>query len=175
MLSVNRKGFKLEIPLSDKELWGIGMVSYQWSQTEFFVDAFLRSALGERFGDEVDSRASFIRRANLLRNTIQGEAKEPWRTALVSALDHITGIKIDRDRIIHQTWSEDMSGNVGVTGIAKGKLKGKDWNIDHVKLREVAMKIEHAHSSMFLPLMNAVGLGKPIFEAAWELITSEHG
>ena len=59
MVMVNRKGFKFNMPISDKEIWGIGLVTYQWSLLEHTIDNWTNAATGQTLRRSAGQRASF--------------------------------------------------------------------------------------------------------------------
>lgn len=148
MLTTNRKGFTLGMPVSDNELWGIGLVSYQWSRLEHIIGLWTAVSFGGKAPQRSPGqRASFKERAQLLRETVEANAVEPWRARMVALVNQATGMQAERDKIIHWLWSEDDRERVGVADWVGGNPG--TWAIDYAKLREIALKIDAISGGFF--------------------------
>jgi len=172
MLSnLSRKGFRNGISVSDKVIYGIGMVSYQWSCIENFIDIWILNTRGQPAEAILGNQSTFMQRAKLLRDTVHQQATEPWRTRLIRIIDQITGTKGERDRIIHHLWALDGE-RPSVTNI-RPSSKEDVWKIDYPKLRAVALKLDaHRHSLIAVQLEACASSDGPkTIENAWRHIT----
>lgn len=155
MLTTNRKGFKIAMPISDREIWGIGLVTYQWSALEHTIDNWTNVATGSAITRSAGQRASFKERANFLRETVTAKAVEPAKSDLTNLIDRAKAMQSERDKVVHWLWSQD---ELQRPGVLEWRNKGKwgTWKADYGKLRHIALKIDDI-SAGFWQLMLRYG------------------
>src|SRR5437879_10444221 len=110
LFSIKRTGFRMSIPLSDAEIWCVGMVAYQWAMAEGFFEMLISIANGKPLEREDGKRISFKARARVLKSLINTKAIEPARTELNEIVDHLLGVQLERDRMMHHLWSYSQDG-----------------------------------------------------------------
>jgi hypothetical protein len=141
------------MPISDDEITGIGLVTYQWSLMEHMLALWTDIALGHPL-TRGPKRIAFKDRADIFRSQVKEKAVEPWRTQLIGLIDQATGMQAERDKVVHWLWSEDDLKRPGIMDWRDGK-SGK-WNVDYEKLKKIALKIDSIHDG-FCQIVFATG------------------
>ncbi|SDP92640.1 hypothetical protein SAMN05428967_4490 [Phyllobacterium sp. YR620] len=145
MLTANRKGFRMMPAISDNEIFGIGLVSFNWAALENLIELLNATATAEQ---QVNyQRSSFVERVQRLKKEAKAQLNEKWATRLTSALDMVLSVKGHRDQVVHWMWSEDKDGNPGVSNM--GSPRFIERRIDYGKLKEIALQIDRSHTRIW--------------------------
>lgn len=141
--ATERNGFRIQSPLTDEQIWGIGMVTYQWGSLENDFDFWINAIQGQPITRSSGQRASLKERMRVLRVEVDQKAVEPFRTKFLSAIDTAKEIQDERGAIVHQLWVEQPNGKTGVSEWRN--KKGKRWTekaIDFQSLKKLILKID---------------------------------
>jgi hypothetical protein len=148
----------------------IGLVAVQWSILESFLKAIAHGlfqgdvAAREKF----DQTLVFRHRPRMVRDLISEKVTSPYSTDLVAIIDRIGALALERDRIIHGTWSSDQPApaepdNPGpddrathVSGTTKPK-PAFEWKLDYARIMETASKIAAVPGEIGEYLVNVMG------------------
>jgi len=142
--------FAQGIPLSDRQLYAIGLVASLWALVEFFVVCFgqelAKSDPAKKA--EFDSRIAFRHRARMLRTMVEAELIEPWRSQLLTILNRAGEVEHERDKIIHSVWGGPPVGERPAdesTQILGGGYAGRTffkWKLTYGGAMEVVKKLD---------------------------------
>ena len=175
MLSFSQKSFQFQLPLSDNEIWGVGMVACQWASLEDILDHFI-AFINE--GPALNSNGaplSFSSRIKLLKQILEGEVKEAAvRTDFVKVIDCIHSLQDERDRVVHHIWT-NTTGKTTIFDWRSKNKKPSERTMDAGKLVQLARRIEGAKLAFYQSLIKHgnVQPDQPIFETAWQRITQQ--
>lgn len=142
MISKNRNEFRYLPPISDNEIYGIGLVSVSWATLEHMMDICLSAAFGGPYENEKGSRNTFIERARALKAKASEELSDPWKAEICSFVDAALSLKGQRDLVIHGVWGEDTQGKVGVTQAKM--IRPNNRRMDFGQLKSLSLSIEEA-------------------------------
>jgi hypothetical protein len=154
---------------SDAQLMAIGLVAVQWSILESYLKAiahglFQDDAAREKF----DQTLVFRHRLRIVRDLIDERVMAPFSGDLIAIIDRIGALALERDRIIHGTWSSDQPAPVEpdnpgpndrathVSATAKPK-PAFEWKLDYGRIMETASKIAAVPREISEYLVNAMG------------------
>jgi hypothetical protein len=165
----SRKKFRFQVTPSDSQLWAIGMVAVQWS----LLEGHLKAAHG-LCGDDAATREKFDQtlvfrlRLRMVRDLIDRTIMEPFRNDLIAIIDRTGALALERDRIIHGTWSSskpppakpDEPGPLDEATEVSGSANPKpafEWKLTYERLLETARKIDSLHGELMNYLARIVG------------------
>jgi hypothetical protein len=174
MLTFSQKGFKFQLPISDNEIWCIGMIACQWSSLEDLIDNFIAHVNNGPALTSNGAPMSFNSRVKLVKEIITNKILEPSiRDSFLLIVNRIHSMQDERDKVIHHIWS-DTNGTKTIFDWRK-KSKISERKMDAVKLRNLAVRIEASKLDFLEFLINngKVKPGQPLFETAW-LNISQH-
>lgn len=175
MLTFSQKGFQFQLPVTDNEIWGVGMVACQWASLEDLLDHLIAHVNGGPALNSNGGPLSLSGRIRLLRQIIGGEVTQPLKqAAFIQVVDQIHSLQDERDRVIHHVWS-DTDGKKTLFDWRAKNRKPSERPMNGQKLLDLARRIEQAKLSLFDFLIREgeVQADQPIFETAWRRLTAK--
>lgn len=175
MLSFSQKSFRFQLPISDNEIWGIGMVACQWASLEDLLDHFIAHVNKGPALNANGAPISFKSRVQLLKQILKNEVQEiSLQSIFNEVLDRIHGLQDERDRVIHHIWT-DTTGKTTIFDWRAKNRKLAERPMDARKLMQLAKRIEDAKLA-FMEVLITHGNVQPdqlLFETAWRRITKQ--
>jgi hypothetical protein len=176
-------GFAQNITLSDRQLYAVGLVASLWAPVEFFV-----VCLGQELSKDdatkkaqFDSRSAFRNRSRILREMVEAEIVEPWRTELLEILSRAGSVEQERDRIIHNVWGGSPLGeprsdeSTQIMGGGYGTRSFFKWTLTYAGAMEVAKKLDGIGSDLLQFQIRAAGNPNFTTESALRRIRRKAG
>jgi hypothetical protein len=144
-----RKKFRFQVPTGDRQLMAIGLVATQWG----IIENTLATIAYGIYGDDQTARAEydklrvFRKRSDVLRDLIDRRVVEPYRTDLLSHLNRVGSLVLERDRIIHGLWGGEDSAqdpDHGATHAFNWTAARPiyNWRLSYADILRVALKID---------------------------------
>lgn len=153
--------------ISDNEIIGIGLVSFNWAILENQIDHLNDVASGEQQIVVNNQRSSLVERVRHLKKETKEQLDEPWASRIIGALDTVLSVKGQRDQVVHWLWGEDKNGDSGVSNM--GSPRYIQRRIDYGKLREIALQIDNTHTRITDTIYDAALHFKPQFAIIREI------
>lgn len=165
-----RKKFRFQVTPSNSQLLAIGLVAVQWSILENYLKMIVYGLCQDDADarDKFDQTLVFRHRLRMVRDVITEKVMAPFSGDLVAIIDRIGALALERDRIIHGTWSSDQPAppepdNPGpndratrVSSTAKPK-PAFEWRLDYSRIVETASKIAAVPAEISEYLVNVMG------------------
>jgi hypothetical protein len=173
VLSFSQKSFRFQLPLSDNEIWGVGMVVCQWASIEDLLDHFIAHINKGPALNTNGAPLSFKSRVRLFKQILSDEVKDlSIRSNLIEVVDRIHGLQDERDRVVHHIWS-DTRGKTTIFDWRTKNKKPAERPMDAGRLISLAKRIEDAKLAFMDMLIKhgEVQPDQPMFETAWKRIT----
>jgi hypothetical protein len=170
LLQQSRKKFRFQVTPSDRQLWAIGMVTVQWSLLEGHIKAIAHGLYGDDAAAraEFDQTLVFRQRLRRVRDLIDQQVLDAYRANFIAIIDRIGALALERDRIVHGTWSSDqppppqpdepgpVDESTHVSGTAKPK-PAFEWRLTYERMMDTAYKIDGASFEIMNFLTEAMG------------------
>jgi hypothetical protein len=152
---------------SDNQLKAIGLVAAQWSVIDNNLTVLAHGLYGEDRAarEEFDRMQVFRHRLRMVRDLVDRQIREPFRTYMLQHVDKIGSIVIERDKIIHGMWGgaeenpAEKDGPYGATHSFNwsGPKPSYDWRLSYGRIMEVALKIDALGFELFDFLAKVMG------------------
>lgn len=168
-----RSGFKFDLPLSDEDIWAVGMVTVQWANLENFIDLWLDHANGAPPKTDTGGLISFKNRIRFLKEIIKRDVHNAsYQIYLTELLNRILGIQDERDKVVHHIFSGSPENTNQTLFEWRRKSRIAEQSVNFEKLKRIALKIESAFMEIPDFLMKAGGVQpeQPLFSTAWPRI-----
>lgn len=166
MPDLKQPGFKFALPISEKELMGIGMVICRWALLENLLRTFFvianKGPATYRDGSPLHFKSMCGQFKEIISRDVTQASNQVFLCELINT---ITGIQHERDTVTHHVWS-DTTGSLTLFDFG-GKRGITERRMDWQKLQQVALKIDAAQAQLMSFLMENGKPDQPLFETAW--------
>ena len=179
MTKATQKEFDFHLPISDDEIWGIGLVVCHWASLEDFLDNFIAYVNKGPALTSAGAPMSFKSRIKLLREIIEREViSAAHQVFLIELLSTILAIQNERDKVMHHVWTQAPDGSKTIFDWRQ-KSTPSERPVSFNILVKLAHKIDAARASLldFLITSGNVQPGspghpmQPLFATAWPKIS----
>lgn len=166
--------FPYDIGIPDRQLWAIGMITVQWSATEFFMRNQMQIVARYDAGakEEFAKQRNFQQRAVFWETQAELKLKDPLRSEILALISRMKNLKAQRDEVVHRSWGGGLqsgswiAGNQSLPTTDASPMKAPwdkqkprnphdlfSWNISFSRLRRLAEDIAALNRDLLVATM----------------------